>query len=157
MKIDIDVSPGKVLGGAECRPFLKLSLTEEGAAMLETGELRSADSGLCMDEWLLRTLIWRACDCQDSVELPDLGAIEAMAARAAPLLDRVHAGHSIQWDGADYIGHLDADAAEAAEALDQLVHGVAWAADAEAASKTMPSKSRYGVSAAFAIAALAKA
>lgn len=69
--------------------------------------------------WHGRTLRW-------SVPASVLGDVLAdlLAGDALPLLQRVHAGHSVQWDGNNHCGALDDDAQQASDELDRLFEGL---------------------------------
>lgn len=43
---------------------------------------------------------------------------------ALPLLEAIHAGHSIEWDGSNHVGRLDDEARSAAEELERLLEDV---------------------------------
>lgn len=43
---------------------------------------------------------------------------------ALPLLEAIHAGHSIEWDGNNHVGRLDDDARAAAEKLEEMLADV---------------------------------
>ena len=50
-----------------------------------------------------------------------------------PLLERVHAGHTVHWDGSNYVGHLDDDARDALDRLERELADLdlddVWAVD----------------------------
>jgi len=55
---------------------------------------------------------------------PEIGAaqIRKIVKRALPLLERVHAGHSVEWDGSNMRGRLTDDASEALVELCHMLH-----------------------------------
>jgi hypothetical protein len=67
--------------------------------------------------WHRRTLQWnvrpevRGDLLADFLESPEIVA----------LLERVHAGHSVEWDGNNHVGRLDDDAHEALDAVEEAI------------------------------------
>jgi hypothetical protein len=61
-----------------------------------------------------RTLSWGVAACVRGDALADL--LESAEMRA--LFERVHAGHSVEWDGNNNVGHLDDDARAASDELE---------------------------------------
>jgi hypothetical protein len=72
-----------------------------------------------VDELDERTCAWSASLDPGSYALPDVAAIEALADRLHPLLARVAAWHSMDWDGANY-------ASEASDEVEKLLHAAQW-------------------------------
>lgn len=66
--------------------------------------------------WHGRTLRW---DVPAAVRGDALA--ELLRGDALPLLERVHAGHSVDWDGSNHVGRLDDDAQDASYALQRLI------------------------------------
>lgn len=79
-----------------------------------------ADSGTPIDIWHNRTLAWTVT--------PWLSRADCLAlladARVLALLTRVHAGHSVEWSGSNFIGLLTPDARAASEDLEHML--AAW-------------------------------
>ena len=69
--------------------------------------------------WHGRTLRWSVPASVRGDVLADL-----LAGDALPLLQRVHAGHSVQWDGNNHCGALDDDARTASDELAALLSGL---------------------------------
>jgi len=69
--------------------------------------------------------IWHGVDRRyDMSGNPDLDTLRADLAdggRMAALIDRIKAGHTVKWNGSNYVGHLSVDASDAAEDLARLV------------------------------------
>lgn len=71
------------------------------------------DHATPMDEWLMQTLAYQIKDRPDQKAAKEyLESEEAVA-----LVNRIHTGHSIEWDGSNHVGRLTDDAAEAVEDL----------------------------------------
>lgn len=84
----------------------------------ENGNVRADYCGIIgtgqpMDVWLGRTRRWSVNPEVNGDQIADL--LESDKVRA--LLERVHAGHSVEWDGSNYVGRLTDDAREASDAL----------------------------------------
>lgn len=85
-----------------------LLLDQHGNACFDT---RSHNMGTPVDEWNRLTLRW---------EVPATVRSSALDADFIPeLLQRVHDGHSIEWDGNNYVGVLDEDAEDASNELER--------------------------------------
>lgn len=86
----------------------------------EDGEISTAigaDSGCGMAFWHRRTLQWRVpSDVSGAAMIAFLQSDEART-----LLERVHAGHTVEWDGNNHVGRLSGDAREASEEFAALV------------------------------------
>lgn len=54
-------------------------------------------------------------------------ALDELLETITPLLDRVHAGHSIEWDGHNNKGRLDDDAAAASEEIEGVIGAIPYA------------------------------
>jgi len=65
--------------------------------------------------------VWHRRDIRVGVN-HDLTAddIDSLFDEVEPLLERIHAGHIIEWDGANHVGRLDEDAHEALGMLEQI-------------------------------------
>ena len=126
MKIEINADKNEILGGGEWAPYLELSLSEDGEATLSTGQRHSSENMTPMDVWHMRTLTWRTRLSQGCRALADLDAIGNIAERVGALLDRVHAGHTVEWDGSNMRGALDDDACEATDEIEAIIQDASW-------------------------------
>ena len=79
-----------------------------------------------MEVWNGKAQQWRTVLSQGCRALPDVNAIEQLAEKLAPLLDRVRAGHSVEWNGSNNVGRLTDDAQEASEEIDAILTGSSW-------------------------------
>ena len=57
----------------------------------------------------------------------DAAALDKLAAEITPLLERVDAGCTFEWDGSDATGELNADASDASDAIQDKVDACDWA------------------------------
>lgn len=90
-----------------------VELDEEGEISTAIG----ADSGCGMAVWHRRTLQWRV---PSDVSGPAMIAfLESDDARS--LLERVHAGHTVEWNGNNHVGRLNDEAREASDEFAALV------------------------------------
>ena len=62
-----------------------------------------------------RTLRWYIRDC------PTLDAVESIMEKVLPLLDQVHAGHDVEWDGSNTSGRLIPVAQAASDQIEQIL------------------------------------
>lgn len=91
-----------------------LYLSEDGEVWMDSSAERDSVPG---DVWHNRTIRWSVTPhlsqaaCQELLDDPDVRA----------LLERVHAGHSVEWDGSNMVGVLTEDAVEAGEELQELL------------------------------------
>ncbi|RJX35684.1 MAG: hypothetical protein C4525_03255 [Desulfarculus sp.] len=103
---------GQSIGSYRARLLLK----EDGRILLEPeGDPLWHDDGTRMDIWHRQTLHWGIpCDAaaDDLEEL--LADPESELHR---LLARIHAGHTVEWDGSNHRGRVSEDAQEAADEL----------------------------------------
>jgi hypothetical protein len=78
----------------------------------------SGDSGGGMPPsvWHHRTLRWAVNPSANGRALAAL-----LEGEALPLLERVHAGHTVEWDGSNNVGLLTADAQDASDELERLL------------------------------------
>lgn len=87
----------------------------------EEGNVRADYCGLIgggqpMEVWLGRTLRWSVNPEVNGDHLAEL--LESDEVRA--LLERVHAGHSVEWNGSNYVGRLTDDARDASDELERI-------------------------------------
>lgn len=73
------------------------------------------NNAVTFDEHHLRTLVWDI-PCNITGE-----ALDELLERIEPLLERVHEGHSIEWDGNNMTGQLDGDATAASEEIEKAI------------------------------------
>ncbi|RME23332.1 MAG: hypothetical protein D6800_09985 [Candidatus Zixiibacteriota bacterium] len=70
-----------------------------------------------MDVWHGRTLRWSVSPYLSRDAALDLLEDASLVA----LLERVHAGHSVDWDGSNMVGHLTEDAREAKQKVQEIL------------------------------------
>lgn len=92
--------------------------------MTAAGEVSADFSGeignaVPADVWHGVRLHWPVLSSVRGDSLADL-----LRGDALHLLERVHAGHSVEWDGSNHVGRLDADAVEASDDLRELLNGM---------------------------------
>ena len=119
MKIEIKADKDAVLGGPDHIPYLELELRGDSHAVLQASHRPSGRNVIPVDELSGRTGVWIASLSAGSYAIPDLAAIEALADRLHPLLARVAAWHSMDWDGSNY-------ASEASAEIEKLLHAAQW-------------------------------
>lgn len=92
-----------------------LFLTEDGEAGLDwTGEIGNA---VPLDVWHHRTLRWSVAP-----QLSKVGCKELLEdPKVVALLGRIHAGHSVEWDGNNMVGRLTEDASDASYNLQKYL------------------------------------
>lgn len=131
--IEIICADEEVLGGGEWSPSLELFIDESGSATLIASQRHSSDNATLMTVWHGRDHEWRAVLSQGSLQIPSRKAIEELAVKLQPLVDRLVAGRSVDCDGSNHVGRLTDDADEAREEIDdifsRLEDGEAWARD----------------------------
>lgn len=110
-----------------------ITITEDGD--VSTGYSGEVGGAVPMAVWHHRTLRVPVHAAMRGDALADL--LESAEARA--LLERIHAGHSIEWDGSNHVGRLTDDATAALDELTTLVRDAGedtsmlaevWTADA---------------------------
>jgi len=93
-----------------------ISLDEDGEVRVDySGELGNARP---MSVHLGRTIRWRV-PSNLSVD-----GIDWLLERLMPLLERVHTGHTVAWDGSNNSGTLSEDGREASEDIEQTIDGI---------------------------------
>jgi hypothetical protein len=117
VKIEINADKDAVLGGPDYIAYLKLELRGDGHAVLHASHRPSGR--VPVDEWSGRTCAWSASLSPGSYAIPDLAAMQALAYRLHPLLARVIAWHSMDWDDSNY-------ASEAGAEIETLLHAARW-------------------------------
>ena len=91
-----------------------IEMDEDGAVSVDWDS--SIGNGVPMSVWHNRTLRWSIPNTLTGAALADfLGRDDVQA-----LLERVHAGHSVAWDGSNHVGRLTQDAADAGDDLEHL-------------------------------------
>lgn len=89
-----------------------LELDEDGTVCVDySGEIGNA---ITSDVWHGRTLRYPV-----NPALSQSG-IDRLIDAAMPLLERVYAGHDVEWDGSNFVGRMTDDAAAASEKLERL-------------------------------------
>lgn len=91
-----------------------VQMTEDGK--VTTTINHNIGGGTPVDVWHNRTLQWQVPANVRGDALADLLESE----RVRGLLERVHAGHEVDWDGNNHVGTLDEDATKASEELDSI-------------------------------------
>jgi hypothetical protein len=95
-----------------------VELTEEGRVSADySGEIGNSTPATV---WHNRTLRWAVPSAISGAALTEL------VQEILPLLERVHAGHSVEWDGSNHVGRLDADADEAHDEIERVIESGAW-------------------------------
>jgi hypothetical protein len=97
------------------RDSLRL-LIEDGEFQLDLHTYYGGD-GVPEAEWHQRRLVLHIKSGQMIVD-PD--KLRDALEQARPLVERVIAGHSVEWDGSNYVGRLTDDASASLDALDDL-------------------------------------
>lgn len=111
-------------GAPRCQTQWHLRLDEHGEVDVFAREYYGGDV-IPFSEWHKRTLTWGFasrgdCSVIDSDKLRD-DLSEGGTLRA--LLERVHAGHSVTWNGNNHVGELDQDGGDAQDEIEQLLSG----------------------------------
>lgn len=107
-----------------CQTQWTLCLTADGEVSVSGRDYYGGD-GTPLDEHLARTLTWGFGRCGDCNVIDREVLAEALAEGGDlhTLLARVHAGHTVSWDGSNHRGRLTGDASEAAEEIDRMLSG----------------------------------
>jgi|OM-RGC.v1.011416948 hypothetical protein len=121
ININIIADPEEILGGnADWSAELEIEL-RDGEATIRARDVHNSTNGTPMDEWHGLIRCWSNRLSAGSAVLPDPDKIAQLAERAKPLLARVAAGHSVEWDGRNMVGRLTRDAQAASEELAELM------------------------------------
>lgn len=97
-----------------------IEMTEDGDVSADySGEIGDA---IPMYVWNKRTLRWNILPSANGDSLADW----LESAEISALLERIHDGHTVDWNGSNYTGHLDDDAQAASDELDRILNG-SWA------------------------------
>lgn len=132
MTITIDITcDDSILGGREYSPELTITLDERGHARIVAGERHNANMGTPMDIHHGRTRSWGQRLSQGCLAVADCEKLASLGERIRPLLERLHAGHSVTWDGSNMRGRLTEDAQDADLDLQMLIERAQWVADTE--------------------------
>ena len=105
-----------------CQTQWRLSLDEDGTVDVYGRDYYGGD-GTPMDEWLNRTLTW-GFGLRGDMSVIDRDALARdlqPGGQLYSLIARVHAGHSVDWDGSNHVGDLTDDAQEALDEIDRLL------------------------------------
>lgn len=112
----------------------KLTLREDGRVIVSE-DVRVGGDMTPIDVYHRRDLVWQIASARNGSCAVDVEALRDDLAEGgvlSRLLDRVRAGHSIEWDGSNMVGRLTDDAEEAREEISYLI-----AASRRYASDTM--------------------
>lgn len=115
-----------VLHGTDSNRYDALRLCISGDAV--TGETRSyyGGDGTPISEWLGRDIMLTLCNGPRVIKLTKA---RDFIADVTPLISRVSAGHSIEWDGNNNRGRLSDDAQAAYEAISDAAESYDWDSD----------------------------
>lgn len=94
----------------------QLTIDDDGNVAIRTRTFYGSD-GVPTDEWNRRTLVYNLASSEGGSCLLDSERLRdelADGGKLAALIDRIKAGHSVEWNGSNHVGRLDADAEEAA-------------------------------------------
>lgn len=94
---------------------LDLRIFEDGKVDLNLRTSYGSGDGVPSDEWHGRTLTYTIPGT--FIDADRLREDLREGGKLAVLIDRVIAGHSVEWDGSNHVGRLTEDATEAGEAL----------------------------------------
>jgi len=97
-----------------------LVLDEDGDVHLRKRTSHGAD-GVPMDEWKGRTMTWQLASSKFGACVLDIDRLRRELADGGYLsflLDRVRAGHTVKWDGNNYVGRLTEDAVDASDDIE---------------------------------------
>jgi hypothetical protein len=108
-----------------------LYMQYDGQCQPQPAYVHLSDDGEVTADWAAEansqsSRIWNGQDRRYSVS-PCVSATALQSFLAGPglnLLERIHAGHTVEWDGSNYKGSLTADAAAAEEELEQALQEV---------------------------------
>lgn len=105
---------------------LEVYMNEDGRATI--GIVRDyGDSGTTFNRWHGRELAWGLNICGPAIA--DDGWLESMCEKIMPFLQRVHDGHSVDWDGSNNVGRLTDDAKAAQDDIYEIVSTADLASD----------------------------
>jgi hypothetical protein len=121
MEYTICIDGNCLQGGPEMSPRVTLSLDEHGDVIVDEGASHSSERDSCPAD------VWEGRRYELSVSLPegscgiaDPDKVADWVEQARPLLERMHQGHTVEWDGSSYRGRLTADGLDAAYDLEAL-------------------------------------
>lgn len=86
----------------------------------EDGEVSAYSSGEVGNGVPMRVWNRRSLRCPVPASIKGSALASLLQGEALPLLERIHAGHSVEWDGSNRVGLLDSDAVIARDHLDAL-------------------------------------
>lgn len=115
-------------GAPRCQTRWMLELTEDGNASVFSREYYGGD-GTPMAEWHGRTLTW-GFGAKGDGSVIDRKALEtdlAEGGKLRALLERVHAGHTVAWNGQNHVGSLNQDADKASDEIERLMQSGEYA------------------------------
>lgn len=109
-----------------------LSISEDGVSF-GTRTYYGGD-GTPMDEWHQRTLHHIILSAEHGSCLLDVERLRddlSPGGKLSGLIDRIRAGHSVEWDGSNMVGRLTKDAREASDLVEHHLCQVGYASDAD--------------------------
>jgi hypothetical protein len=112
-----DIVPSQMLATDDGRSKLiwRLLIEHRGEVRLDDRTLYGGD-GTPADEWHRRSLAYRF-PCPGVLDVERLRADLGQGGVLAELIDRIVAGHRVEWDGSNFSGTLTRDAEEASVEL----------------------------------------
>ncbi|MEL6277941.1 MAG: hypothetical protein AAFR28_03545 [Pseudomonadota bacterium] len=135
MNIHDETDYSRALGdfGLDREPICYLRLTAKGDASIEATERMCSDRFRRTEDIAYNvTLEWRFGASDSDAEVADPNEIARIAQAVAPLLQRVHAGHSVEHDRENHVGRLTDDAAKASREIREILDEAhVWRTDAE--------------------------
>lgn len=107
---------------------LRLTLESSGEAKLEALDIHSSErDSTLMTVWHGFDRQWSQRLSQGAAAVPDREAMQELAERLSPLLERVRAGFDEYWDGSNMRGRLvTEDAGTASEEIEALIGAADW-------------------------------
>lgn len=115
--IETDFVLERVEGRSQDRAHLWID--EDGKVSVGARTYYGGD-GTPMDEWHNRTLTFTIASGGQVVSAAALGEALAEGGEIAVLVERIIAGHSVEWNGNNNVGTLDDDAQGASDDLERL-------------------------------------
>lgn len=98
-----------------------LNILEDGKVSLTIDTTFTSNDGTTFDVWHGRTMEF---SINGNPDLDELASLLGEGGKASVLVDRVIAGHDVEWNGNNMVGTLTEDAREASEALAALLEEV---------------------------------
>jgi len=110
-------------GAPRCETQWRLSLDANGNVTVYARDFFGGD-GTPVDIWEGRALEWgiRRRGDQSAIDAADVATDLADGGKLRTLLERVHAGHDVEWDGSHMAGRLTDDAHAASDDIEGLLN-----------------------------------